>query len=75
VLVRYTPSSLTSSTWLMRGNGAGVRKCLLFGLRNIIILNCLNVMSSGEPKNICFKQNLLNFSSLDTQVSSSRYDF
>ena len=36
VLVRYTASSLTSSTWLMQGNGAGVRKCLLFGLRNII---------------------------------------
>jgi len=27
---------LTSLTWLMQGNGAGVRKCLLFGLRNII---------------------------------------
>ena len=36
MLVRYTPSSLTSLTWLMQGNGAGVRKCLLFGLRNII---------------------------------------
>jgi len=27
---------LTSSTWLMQGNGAGVRKCLRFALRNII---------------------------------------
>ena len=25
MLVRYTPSSLTSSTWLMQGKGAGVR--------------------------------------------------
>ena len=77
MLLRYTPSSLTSSTWLMQGNGAGVRKYLLFGLRNIIstVLSLLIVsllrldQSSIWPNSVATSRD--DFSATSKVVSSA----